>query len=366
MTFKKKGRKNRYVWVSLPGFGRVGPWSCGTPNKAQAEAMEAWLKGAALREPALVRGIVQRDYSLREAWVAHLEGRSQELRERSSDPVLAEVVTRFRPLAKDRRIENGLDMLLERVPKGERLSWLTDHKNISDVCARAVADGRKPNTVRRSLYRAIADLLAYEIGKAERARILADVVKPGEDDARDVTLAPAEVGRLLDACDLEMRPLVELAVLTGIDRGPLLALRVRDFDEKAGRLWVPDKKTRARRRTLELSAAAQAVVRRQAAGRGLHEPMFELTAGAIDHRWGTLRKNAGLPTLRFKDLRHVFATFWTSGGGAIKDLQHALGHQEQHTTLRYTAHQAAEQRKQMDGVADAMGLGRHLRVEDTA
>ncbi|MBW3627735.1 MAG: site-specific integrase [Gemmatimonadetes bacterium] len=364
MVFKKKGRSNWYLWPTLPGFGRVGPWSTGTANERLAKGVEHFLQDLALTDPSAVRGIVEARYSLQDAYIAQREGRLAELKERSGDPPLNEVIRRFEAMVTDRRIQDGLEQLSALAPRGARMSWLTQPKNISDVCASAVAEGRKPNSVKRSLYRAIADLLGYEIGKARRATIMADVVKPGENDARDVTLTAEQAAELLEACDEEIRPIITVAILTGIDRGPLLRLTPAHVDVHAGTIKVPDRKSASRSRTLELSTAAQVILRQESAGKRADEAIWKISEHALGRRFRTARQAAGLEWLRIKDLRHVFATMWVSSGGGLKDLGGAMGHSISATTLKYTASQAREVRTQMDRVARALRLDRaHLTLE---
>ncbi|NMB74971.1 MAG: site-specific integrase [Myxococcales bacterium] len=52
-------------------------------------------------------------------------------------------------------------------------------------------------------------------------------------------------------------------------------------------------------------------------------------------------KRAGLPRLRFHDLRHSFASLWVMCGGDVFKLKALLGHQDVATTQRY-AHLAAD------------------------
>lgn len=364
MPYRKKARPYWHVWLTLPGFGRVGPWSTGTRQKALARSMEDYLREAVLRDPRLVRGVVEGRYSLRDLWVAKLEGRTADLLRLATDPPLPEVIRRFETTVSDRRTLHGIAQLREAAPEGARLSWLARARCITDLCADAIAAGRKPNSVRRSLYRAIVDLLAYELGKVRRAEILMDVVKPGEDDSRDVTLRPEEIRRLLDACDVQFRPLVTLAILTGVDRGPLLRLRPADFNADACTLRVRDTKTRSRPRTLEVSDATAAILRRICAGRAPGDRLFPWSKTAVHARWHAARADAGVPHVRFKDLRHVFATLWVEAGGSLKDLGGVLGHTQGSTTLRYTARQPHRRRAQMELVAASLDLETpHLKLE---
>lgn len=364
--FKKSDRPRGpwYVWPTLPGFGRVGPWSTGLRNRSLATSVEQWLKEIAISDPGVVRGIIEGHYSLREAYVAGKEGRLQELRDRLSDPPLLEAIERIRPTVRDRRLRNGLAQLEELAPKGARLSWLFAPRNITDLLNRA-AETRKINSVHRSLYAGIKRLLVYEVGKARKAQITADVVFAQEDDSRDVQLTTQQLRRLLEVSDPALRVMIEIAVLTGIDRAPLTRLTPAHIDFGAGTMRVQDTKAKSRMRTLQLSDAALAILRIQADGREQYEPLFDLNYDEYGRRFKVVRVAAGLPRLRIKDLRHVFATYWVQSGGSLKDLQAALGHTRAATTLRYTGSSAAEARGRMDAVADQLGLARpHLRIEE--
>ena len=109
MVFRKSDRPKGPYYVSpvLPGFGRVGPWSTGLRSKALAVSVERWLKEAAITDPATIRGIVEGHYTLREAYVAFKEQRLGDLQERTSDPLLRDVVNRYRPKIRDRRLLEG-------------------------------------------------------------------------------------------------------------------------------------------------------------------------------------------------------------------------------------------------------------------
>lgn len=363
MTFKKKGRPTWYVWPTLPGFGRVGPWSTGSRTKALADAVEAWLLQTAISDPEAVRGIVEGHYGLVEAYVAWKERRLDELKQRRTDPLLAEVVEQYRPQVRDGRKLAGLDELLELAPKAARFSWLAHSRHITDTLNRQEAKGFRRNSVHRSLYAAIKGLLGYRLGNAEKLRICADVDFTYEDDTRHVDATPEQLAALLAACDVELREVATAAVLTGIDRRPLTLLTPAHFDFAKGTVRVPDTKAQSRYRVFELSEAAVAHFRRLCSTKQPGERLFRITETAITQRWLATRRALGLD-VRFKDLRHVFANAWVDEGGSIDSLGGVLGHTKKGTTLKYTARQAKEARARMDRVAERLGLShQHLRIE---
>ena len=55
----------------------------------------------------------------------------------------------------------------------------------------------------------------------------------------------------------------------------------------------------------------------------------------IKRSWAKIRKDANLPSLRFHDLRHTFATRLLQRGADIKTVSTLLGHKEIAVTARY-------------------------------
>lgn len=368
--FRKPQRPTFYVWPTLPGFGRVGPWSTGVRSLRLAESVEAWLRDIAMSDPEIVRGIIAGSYSLSEAYVAAKERRLEVLKERASDPPLSEVIDRARSRIRDRRMLDGLSLLESYRPaRGARFSWLTIPRHLTRMLGDGVAgreglQAQKTNSVRRSLYAAVKNILEHELSPGRKAQITAEVVFKREDDTRDVDVTPEQIQALLDACDVELRDVVEAAILTGVDRGPLLGLTPAKVDLELGEVRVPDTKNAARPRTLPLSDPAVPLFRRLVAGKGANEPIFRLSAVEVSTRFRAARAAAGLSHVRFKDLRHVFANAWVDSGGTLKGLSDALGHTRASTSLRYTSRQRRIEHERMNLVAEKLGLAKpHLRVE---
>jgi hypothetical protein len=106
-------------------------------------------------------------------------------------------------------------------------------------------EGRKRNTVRRQLLRAISHLLRHCAGNAEGNRIFDDDVNfPAEDDTREVYLAPHDIKRLLDDCETkgypELAVVIRVAIQTSADRGVLLAGELNKDRDPARGLLVRD------------------------------------------------------------------------------------------------------------------------------
>ena len=313
--------------ITLPApWGRVGPWQTGiTGPRRKAEAVEHWLRQQALERPALIDGLVAGRWSLRDAWVAYRRGTLDALIAGASDPLLAAAVAEYRAVCRDERARTGLAQLEAALP-GARLSGLTPTL-IQQLYARAVASGRKPNSVRRSLHRAVTELLAYHLGAPARDERMRDVSVPGEDDTREVVVTAEQVGRLLEAAPTERwRLYLLVAIGTAADRKPMLALEGRHFDPRAGTLTLPDTKSRSRWRLVRLAPDTEAALRLACAGVTEGEQLFPWTAWQVRRLWEATREAAGMPGLRLKDLRHLLPSALAAGGADRREIQALLGH----------------------------------------
>lgn len=415
-AFKRRDREGYFIRPTLPApWGRVGPWHTGFASKRQAEQVEAWLVQMAMERPGLIDALVSGKLGrrgLQSAWVAKLRGSLDDLLLGLEDPPLEAACQRFAKLSEDGRVRNGLADLYglaagveehrahsegRAVPKATmlRLSWLTEHRNVNELYAFAVEEGRAPNSVKRSIHRAVADLLSHHYGRARRDDLLVDVKVPGAADEREVRVTSDEIGLLLTECEPDFADLVALAMLLAVDRGPLLRIAPRYFDEAEGSLEVLDRKTSARPRTIELSTPAWAILRRRCTDRQASEPIFSFTESQVRHHWEAARDRAAgvvsrnrrergsedkgraeaerllartgsvtLPLLRFKDLRHLLPTAWNALGFSQADLQEIIGHAKgSKQTGRYITTRVSGDRERMDKVAAFLGLDRlHLKA----
>ena len=162
-------------------------------------------------------------------------------------------------------------------------------------------------------------------------------------------LAEAERRGLLAAFYLELT--------TGLRRGELLGLKWSDIDLEKGDLRVQRQigridgkiiemplKTKNAYRTLPLSVDAIDVLMQQRRKTGNSEWVFPSPTGgpmspdSVLHMLHRVLKRAGLPKVRFHDLRHTFATLALQNGVDIKTVSGMLGHFSAGFTLDTYAH----------------------------
>ena len=152
-------------------------------------------------------------------------------------------------------------------------------------------------------------------------------------------------------------------LMTGLRRGEICALMWRGFDAKAGTLKISrtlhskgqgiyalgDTKTSQGNRTIILPESVAALLRarkKNSISQWIFpqptSPELPMNPGTAYRRLKTLLEEAGLPSIRFHDLRHTFATLALQNGMDVKTLSAMLGHVSAATTLDIYTHATSD------------------------
>ena len=235
---------------------------------------------------------------------------------------------------------------------------LLEKGRVDRLESRHQAKGLSPKTV-RNLHQIIAS--AMKLAKEQRL-ILAD---PTEGCAlprlehREMQTLPVEQLQsfLREAKDSGVFELYYLELATGLRRGELLGLKWEDIDLERGDLRVRRQiaringevveaplKTKNAYRTLPLAADTIDVLKAQRKKAGDSPLVFPSPTGgpispdSVLHMLHRVLKRAGLPRVRFHDLRHTFATLALQNGVDVKTVSGMLGHFSAGFTLDTYAH----------------------------
>ena len=176
-----------------------------------------------------------------------------------------------------------------------------------------------------------------------------------------------------EARDSGVYELYYLDLATGLRRGELCGLKWSDFDEEAGTLKVcrtiharkgggveaGSTKTYAGTRTILLPSSTAQLLRERKKS-ALTEWIFPdplcperpVSPGSAYRRLKSLLGEAGLPDLRFHDLRHTFATHALTSGVDAKTLSGILGHTKASFTLDTYTHVTGDMQR---GAAEIVG-----------
>ncbi len=170
-------------------------------------------------------------------------------------------------------------------------------------------------------------------------------------------LTDAEEARLLDTAasrsEWQVAYLTALIAINTTARGcEIRGLRLRDVDLAKGVVIFSKSKTDAGRRIVPLNPTARWALARlleRAEALGATEPEHYLLPSCQSHQidvttpmitwrtaWSTLRKKAGLPTLRFHDLRHHAITKLAESGASDQTIMALAGHVSQEMLSHYS------------------------------
>lgn len=161
-----------------------------------------------------------------------------------------------------------------------------------------------------------------------------------------------------------------IALATGLRRGELLGLKWQDIDWENGILTVRRQvarvngeiveaplKTKNSYRTVSISPQAAEVLRQQKS-QTRDQYVFPSPNGgpispdSVNHMLQRVLERAGIPKVRFHDLRHTFATLALQNGVDIKTVSGMLGHFSAGFTLDTYAHVTTSAQKE---AAQTMG-----------
>jgi integrase len=269
-----------------------------------------------------------------------------------------------------------------------RLKTLTP-AHVRSLHREKLEEGLAPATVRKihsTLHKALSQAVADGLIPRNAADVKAP--RPAPDEMRP--LSEAEARTFLDTARESgdrFEALYVLAITTGLRRGELLGLRWDDANldrgilrvgrglvREGGRHIVGETKTKRGRRQVNLTPRTVAALRshrkRQVEQRvklaSLYEDhglIFASQSGTplnpenlVKRSFKPLLKKAGLPEIRFHDLRHTCATLLLGRGVHPKIVQELLGHATIAMTLDTYSHYLPSMGDQASGaMGDALG-----------
>jgi len=135
-----------------------------------------------------------------------------------------------------------------------------------------------------------------------------------------------------------IRPIVTVALNTGMRRGEILKLKWEDVDLRNGLLLVKDTKN-GESRAVPINDAVREVlagtVRRLDSQYVFCNPKGQ-PLREIKHTFNSACRRAGIRNFMFHDLRHSAASFMAMGGVSLLAIGTILGHKTASMTKRYS------------------------------
>ncbi len=232
----------------------------------------------------------------------------------------------------------------------------------SDLTDRGLA----PWTVRH-VHNVLRGMLGHALEGGYVGRNVATIARPPRLRVQEMqVLTPADVKLLIDAApDTRWKALLAIAIGTGARQSELLALRWADVDLDKATVRIArqlgrdglynEPKSSAARRTVDLPAPVVSSLRAHRAAqlelRLLMGPQWQdgdlifcthegrpLQHSNCLRDFKRVLRTAGLPAIRFHDLRHTSATLSLLAGVPVKVVAERLGHANVGLTLQTYSH----------------------------
>ncbi len=182
--------------------------------------------------------------------------------------------------------------------------------------------------------------MAIEEGYLEENAVSKVKLYSEHDNLRERILTEKEQERLIRSCSEAIRPIVVVALNSGMRIGEILSLRWNQIDFASNRIRV--EKTKSDRvRFVPINSVLREELECLRSKNG-HEPYLFFNAQTqkpilrMDKSFKSACRRAEIEGLRFHDLRHTFASRLIEKGADIETVKELLGHYSIITTQRYT------------------------------
>ena len=253
----------------------------------------------------------------------------------------------------------------------KKISFITTNdiqKMYVDIKENGRIAGRaeKGNTLSDSMVRSIHMMLHQAFEDAVKERLISrnptkGTTIPKKSRGELKVLNKEELDRFLAEVDKDeiWRDFFHTELTTGLRRGEICGLKWSDFNEKGGTLaiqrsvsaktgggvYIGETKTDTGKRKIYLPESTVKLLKvrkKQALTEWVfpnpYRPEDPMLPNSAYHKLKRILKSAGLPCIRFHDLRHTFATHALTSGVDAKTLSKILGHTNASFTLDTYTH----------------------------
>ena len=222
-----------------------------------------------------------------------------------------------------------------------------------------------PSTVNRELA-CLKTLFAkaLEWGRIEKNTVRA-VKKFKENNARERILTTEEARRLIESASASIRPVLIIALNTGMRRTEILSLKWANVDLVRGYIFIEDSKSGKSRKIPMNSAVSSAFMQLpHVAEYVFYNPETNAAVKDIKNAFHAACRKAkkdpndendpGIVGLRLHDLRHTAATKMIEAGVDLVTVSKILGHASIQMTMRYAHPTPENMRRAVDRLGDIL------------
>ena len=165
------------------------------------------------------------------------------------------------------------------------------------------------------------------------------LINPGDEKQRERILTRDEEEKLLAVCTgarAHLRPVIVMAIDTGMRRGEMFKLKWSDIDLENGIINILAFNTKTmRQRQVAITSRLAQELKALWESSTLNPDDLVFGVANVKKSFSHARTIAGLSDVRFHDLRHTHATRLVSGHIPLSEVGRVLGHTQANTTYRY-------------------------------
>lgn len=178
-----------------------------------------------------------------------------------------------------------------------------------------------------------------------------------ENNRRLRYLEQNEITKLVDNCSAHLKPIVIVAVFTGMRKREILDLRWDDIDFTRGIIYLLDTKNSEKREVLmnEIVSKTLAVLERTPDNPYVFASRTGKPYTEIRKSFSTALARCGINNFHFHDLRHSYASQLVMMGVDIMTVKELMGHKSIEMTMRYAHLSVDHKRKAVELLGEKVG-----------
>ena len=163
-----------------------------------------------------------------------------------------------------------------------------------------------------------------------------------------------EINQLIDAATDHLKPILIIAVSTGMRKGEIFNLRWSDIDFVDHYIHIKETKSNVMREIPMNTIVAATLKNIERKSEFIFPSSWSKKHKHINDIFRLFKaacKKAGIEDLRFHDLRHTAATLMVTGGVPLVTVSQILGHATIHMTMKYAHPTPEDKRKAVNVLA---------------
>lgn len=269
------------------------------------------------------------------------------------NPMISEVMTLYMAHTKNLRSQDTAEYHATRAGQWASMYRVSHARAFAAHLVQDMLPSYAPATINRTLGTVKKAMhMAWELGRTPED-FGRHIKRLPENNARSMYLTIEQVANIAEHASQQTKAAIWIAILTGARRGEILAIKREDIGPDSITIHAGNTKT-LRTRTVPIVPALR---------QWLEYVPLQVNYEGLKTGFRRAREAAGMPEVRFHDLRHSCASLLVNMGVPLEVIRDILGHTTVKTTERYAHLETSAQREALDKLGAAITLGIAQRTD---